>query len=79
MAEELDPQLQKLVDSPSYRVAFRDPDFLGREDLRPVRMQLELLKPEKAFREHGIENLVVVFGGTQVIPREEAEQQVADY
>lgn len=76
--EKLDPQLQKLVDSPSYRVAFRDPDFLGREELRPLRMQLELLKPEMAFQEHGIENLVVVFGGTQIIPCDEAKQQVAD-
>ena len=32
--------------APAYRLAFQDLDFLLREDLRPVRIQLELLKPE---------------------------------
>ena len=31
---------------PAYKLAFQDKDFLLREDLRPVRFQLELLKPE---------------------------------
>ena len=30
----------------AYRLAFTDTEFLLREELRPVRMQLELLKPE---------------------------------
>src|SRR6218665_3042318 len=30
----------------AYKLAFQDMDFLLREDLRPVRFQLELLKPE---------------------------------
>ena len=34
------------TESPSYKLAFQDDDFLLREDLRPVRFQLELLKPE---------------------------------
>ena len=36
---------------PSYRLAFQDIDFLLREDLRPVRFQLELLKPELLLEE----------------------------
>jgi hypothetical protein len=32
--------------SPAYRLAFADPDFLCRDELRPVRLQLELLKPD---------------------------------
>src|SRR3546814_16295719 len=31
--------------SAAYRLAFQDTEFLLREDLRPVRFQLELLKP----------------------------------
>src|SRR5688500_13991804 len=34
------------TESPAYKLAFQDIDFLLREDLRPVRFQLELLKPE---------------------------------
>jgi uncharacterized protein (TIGR00730 family) len=52
--------------SPAYRLAFADPDFLCRDDLRPVRLQLELLKPELAMAEYGIRSTVVMFGGARV-------------
>ena len=32
--------------SPAFRLAFMDPDFMIRDELRPVRLPLELLKPE---------------------------------
>jgi len=59
--------LELLLHSPSYRVAYRDTEFLSRPDLRPVRMQLELLKPELAFREHNIRSTIVVFGSTRIL------------
>src|SRR6476469_1429561 len=43
------------TDSPSYKLAFQDNDFLLRPDLRPVRFQLELLKPELFLDEANIE------------------------
>ena len=52
--------------SPTYRLAFADPDFLTRDELRPVRLQLELLKPELAFEEKGIKSTVVLFGGARI-------------
>jgi hypothetical protein len=52
--------------SPSYRLAFADPEFLCRDDLRPVRLQLELLKPELAMNEAGIDSTVVLFGGARI-------------
>ena len=52
--------------SPTYRLAFADPDFLCRDELRPVRLQLELLKPEMAFEEMGIESTIVMFGGARI-------------
>lgn len=64
--------------SPSYRQAHLDPDFMGRVEMRPVRLQLELLKPELVMQENGIESTIVVFGGTRVIERELAEQRLAD-
>lgn len=54
--------------SPAYRLAFADPDFLCRDELRPVRLQLELLKPQLEMDERGIESTVVMFGGAR-IPR----------
>ncbi|MBO9399490.1 TIGR00730 family Rossman fold protein [Shimia sp. R9_3] len=52
--------------APSYRLAFADTDFLCRDELRPVRLQLELLKPELALDGHGIESTVVLFGGARI-------------
>lgn len=53
-------------DSPSYRLAYVDADFLCREELRPVRLQLELLKTEMALTERGINSTVVMFGGARI-------------
>ena len=50
----------------AYKLAFADPEFLCRDDLRPVRLQLELLKPELLQSEAGIESTVVLFGGARI-------------
>ncbi|KFI33854.1 DNA-binding protein [Haematobacter missouriensis] len=55
--------------APAYRLAFTDTDFLMREELRPVRLQLELLKPEMILAERGIRSTVVLMGSAR-IPRE---------
>lgn len=60
--------------SPAYRLAFADPDFLCRDELRPVRLQLELLKPEMELDARGITSTVVLFGGAR-IPRPEAAEE----
>ena len=52
--------------APAYRLAFADQDFLTREELRPVRLQLELLKTEMALDARGITSTVVLFGGARI-------------
>jgi uncharacterized protein (TIGR00730 family) len=52
--------------APSYRLAFTDTDFLTQEALRPVRLQLELLKAEMALEERGIQSTIVLFGGARI-------------
>jgi uncharacterized protein (TIGR00730 family) len=52
--------------APSYKLAFADQDFLTREELRPVRLQLELLKPEMILDEMGIKSTIVMFGGARI-------------
>ncbi|WP_418318752.1 TIGR00730 family Rossman fold protein [Piscinibacter sakaiensis] len=61
----------------AYRLAFADEDFLLREELRPVRMQLELLKPELIQREMGIQSTVVIFGSARIAPPIEAGAALA--
>ena len=52
--------------APAYRLAFADEDFLCRDELRPVRLQLELLKPEMLLTEFGINSTIVMFGGARI-------------
>jgi uncharacterized protein (TIGR00730 family) len=51
---------------PAYRLAFADSDFMLRDELRPVRLQLELLKPELLMNERGIISTIVMFGGARI-------------
>ena len=67
------PQTQ----SASYQLAFRDTDFLLRDELRPVRFQLELLKTEMLLDEAGIGSTLVVYGSAR-IPAPEAAQALID-
>lgn len=51
---------------PHYRLAFTDAEFMLREELRPVRLQLELLKPEIVLQEYGIASTVVFYGSARI-------------
>ncbi len=61
----------------AYRLAFTDNDFLLREELRPVRMQLELLKPEMVQKQAGIESTIVIFGSARIQSPEAAAADLA--
>ena len=52
--------------APAYKLAFADDEFMCRDELRPVRLQLELLKPELMLDEHGIKSTIVLFGGARI-------------
>ena len=69
---------QAILSSPSYRLAEYDIDFLKRDEIRPVRMQLELLKTETLLRDSNVKRTVVVFGGTQIVPQEQAEARLRE-
>lgn len=54
------------TEHPAYRLAFQDMDFLLREDLRPVRFQLELLKPQLILDAANIASTFVVYGSARI-------------
>lgn len=64
--------------SPSYKLAFADNDFLLREELRPVRFQLELLKTEMLMEEAGIGSMLVCYGSARIPSPEQAAELVAN-
>lgn len=63
--------------SSAYRLAFQDDAFLLRDELRPVRLQLELLKPEIALQEQEIESTIVIFGSARTPAPENAAKNLA--
>ena len=58
----------------SNRLAFADPEFLLRRETRGIRFQLEMLKPDLAQQEQGIEHTVVVFGSARFQSQEKAQK-----
>ena len=65
------------TEHPAYRLAFQDMDFLLREDLRPVRFQLELLKPQLLLDEAKIASTFVIYGSAR-IPEPSKAQALLD-
>ncbi len=65
------------TESKAYKLAFQDAEFLLREDLRPVRFQLELLKPELLLAEAKIGSTFVFYGSARIPQPELADDLVA--
>ncbi len=67
---EEDPEarrrLEVILQSPSYREADEDVDFLRCGETRGPRLQLDYLKAEQLLEQHGVRHTVVVFGGTRI-------------
>ncbi|HWK42033.1 MAG TPA: LOG family protein [Croceibacterium sp.] len=58
---------------PAYRLAFRDTDFLLRDELRPIRFQLELLKPSMLLDEARVGSTLVMYGSARIPPPDAVE------
>jgi uncharacterized protein (TIGR00730 family) len=76
MATDPAADLSKVLESPSYRVAYKDVDFFARPEMRAARLELEYLKPELYLRENGIRSTIVVFGSTQITEPSKARRRL---
>ena len=74
--QEREEMVERILQSPSYRPAYKDVDFLSGPELRPTRMELELLKPELGFRQHDVRSTIVTFGSTRILQPQAAEDQL---
>ena len=79
-ATEEDPgaleRVQAILNSPSYRRADNDGDFLAQDGVRGVRLQIDYLKPELLLEEHEIHHAIVVFGSTRICEPAAARRKV---
>jgi uncharacterized protein (TIGR00730 family) len=76
MSDNPATNLSRILQSPSYRVAYKDVEFLGRPEMRAARIELELLKPEMYLQQHGVRSTIVVFGSTRIVERAEARRRL---
>lgn len=60
----------------SYRLSFTDVDFLVSDEMRPVRLMLELMKPESILQKKGIEQTIVIFGSARIAERSVAQHKL---
>jgi len=71
------PTATSQTEHPAYALAFQDTEFLLKDELRPVRLQLELMKAELALSEAGIASTFVIYGSARIPAPEDAEALVA--
>ena len=75
---EAPDKVQRILQSPSYRQADQDVDFLQRDETRGIRLQLDYSKPELLIGEHGIRHTVVVFGSARLCEPAAARRRVRE-
>jgi uncharacterized protein (TIGR00730 family) len=69
--------VQNLMQSPTYKIAENDIEFLNSYEARGVRLELDYLKAELKMNEYGIEHTIVVFGSARIVEKETALKQLA--
>jgi uncharacterized protein (TIGR00730 family) len=69
---------KSLKESPAYKIAYEDTQFLNEDEQRPIRLLLELKKPEVRLREHHILSTIVVFGSARMLPPDRAQKQLKE-
>jgi hypothetical protein len=70
--------LRAILESPSYRQADHDTEFLARKATRDLRLALDYEKAELLLRERGIAHTIVVFGSTRICEKPTAQRHVAE-
>lgn len=75
-ADQRNILLKAILNGSAYKLAYEDAEFLTQDDLRPLRLQMELLKPELQLRKQGITSTVVVFGSARILSINEAQTQL---
>ncbi len=68
--------VKALLNAPAYIKAYEDIALLNEPELRPIRLQLELLKAEIAQRDQNILSTIVVFGSARTPDREMAQREL---
>jgi len=64
--ELVSKNLELIISSSNYQLAHEDRELLNSDEMRGVRMLLEINKPEKILEEQNILSTIIVFGGASL-------------
>ena len=73
----VDCNLGKILESTSYRLAHADESLLESDEMRGVRMLLEITKPQQILEAEGVQSTIIIFGGVNIIERAAAQERLA--
>ncbi len=80
--ESEEPKVHELIDkitnSPTYRLTIEDEDFLKSDAARGVRLELDYMKAELEIQKHGIEHTIVVFGSARIKEHQTAMDELKE-
>jgi len=71
---EAHKRIKEIMTNKNYILANRDIEFLMRDEMRPIRLELDYVKAELLLKENGVKHTVVVFGSTRIVERSEAKR-----
>ena len=68
--------LELIISSSNYQLAHEDRELLNSDEMRGVRMLLEINKPEKILEEQNILSTIIVFGGANLSDKSSIENRI---
>ena len=68
--------LELIISSNNYQLAHEDRELLNSDEMRGVRMLLEINKPEKILEEQNILSTIIVFGGASLTDKSSIENRL---
>jgi uncharacterized protein (TIGR00730 family) len=68
-------RIKAIMSHKNYIQADKDSNFLLRDEMSAVRLELDYLKPELLLKENGVKHTIVVFGSTRIIEESEARRK----
>ena len=68
--------LNLIINSDTYKLAYEDIDLLSRNEMRGVRMLLEITKPDLILEENNILSTIIIFGGASITEESKTNKQI---
>ena len=70
--------LNLIINSDTYKLAYEDIGLLNRNEMRGVRMLLEITKPDLILEENKILSTIIIFGGASITEESKTEEKIED-